>query len=1372
MNHQIKPPPPSIPPTFEPHADKQFHAHSGTVSPSTVIVDKQFTPHKIRTLPPEIEMKIASIPTPDLKRTKDRTFSTSDFFPYTIQSPLSNLFLINSKFFPHFIRAREKFEVPYPKSSDQDDMELVHLESQMVRVPWLKTLNGLYDYIDPYFKPKIRPETDLWKPMSSSVGWMMTDEEITYRKYVYNSLLKQRKALPIKDESRRLPPPDELLQRIPQHFEYNEQHMLRLKEIASQHTERIQLLSTEIRNYGHFMSLTVAEYLARFNLIERLLESVNFLDPSLLLYVYGSFSSYTSLPQSDVDLTLITLDQYKYIRRVQRAIRSLFEIWYGTPPDSTDKARQGGYLSSSVEYQTSDPIRKLIQGITLMENKTARICRICYSPIFAETCRCNPKVAIAIEMAAQGPNGAWMEERNEKKEPRFCSDSGEINMKELLSIQLAPSLQHLLDFSAPLLPPRRVLQYPLTMIKPTIADFIAVKNRSKQIRKYSEKFTYYTRDEKDEQIAQREARDRYMRSLAEYEQKMKENPDPSKPIPPPEQRRANRIQRSYIPSPSFVSELRTRQFDLPPIPHIPDTDFLDRFAQHLEKFNIVSKPELIKTARIPIIKITDKVTGVHCDLGYGTMTGIINTDFLRCLLIIYPEATDLIMILKAFLAKHNLNEPYKGGLGGYALSLLVVSHLQQYSRNFGANYKETPSGQLLLHFFVLYGEMDELPAPPNDEEKFSCEKFGISVRGHGRYLKIPELREQKPELFPLHTNLPIFIEDPLNPSNNTSRSCFNYSLVRDHFRDAYRQLMLPLPPPITPHCFQTTRRHVAESFPAEIRKYTQASMKRREEERRKKEEIEKQKAEQKRREMEEEKKEERNEGNTNDPDIPVSVTPTNAHDPSNPDTPMKPNAVSPTLSLQSELGGDGISIPTHTTIPQFIPSEKGGITRPSVIEDEEKTRHSLFIPSLLGRVVDYSSPLVEYRSNMNRFLENPRFFCDPVLTLKSDTTGFKLQHPMKAALPEALFEKIEQIQNREHPSTSTTTLSTFPAPPENTEAGDKAVPIPDGQMTISQQNQTRQFVSDGRGQEMTKERNDRITVQFSNQASPHQPTQIILSSQTTQQTRQSPAQPTQLTLSNKTIPDRPTSTGNMGRQHHAGDASGFIPSPSQSPSLHFNRQFVADSLYSAQPPLPQSLVTPKTTFADGQPFHDPPGLITSPIPTTSFETSPHYSFHPQHQDSDYLPHRRGQQRVGNDDIRLLQNVLQSSEQAVGGQGGMEGQDGGNEKGGYGSRQDVHMNHQQPLLSTPPATHPKVLGTQQPPTYIQAQNDDASFMSDPSFSALQDQPRNELRMGGEGRRMMGRGRSKGPYGQQGSQQGQSNFQYSSKPHRPNRKNEYH
>ena len=85
----------------------------------------------------------------------------------------------------------------------------------------------------------------------------------------------------------------------------------------------------------------------------------------------------------------------------------------------------------------------------------------------------------------------------------------------------------------------------------------------------------------------------------------------------------------------------------------------------------------------------------------------------------FPHLRQMVIILKYILNCRGLNEVWTGGLGSYALTLLVVNFFQQHPRKTAKESGES-LGVLLLEFFELYGR------------NFNYEQNGIQVRNEGK----------------------------------------------------------------------------------------------------------------------------------------------------------------------------------------------------------------------------------------------------------------------------------------------------------------------------------------------------------------------------------------------------------------------------------------------------------------------------------------------------------------------------------------------------------------------------------------------------------------------------------------------------------------
>lgn len=147
---------------------------------------------------------------------------------------------------------------------------------------------------------------------------------------------------------------------------------------------------------------------------------------------------------------------------------------------------------------------------------------------------------------------------------------------------------------------------------------------------------------------------------------------------------------------------------------------------------------------------------------------------------LFPAFKYLAIVLKYFLRQRYLNEVFNGGLGSYALALMVISHLQHHISNFDKEAAKVVSlGTLLIDFLALYGMY------------FNYVTTGIDVRGRGKYF----IKTDHGNQFEIsrRTGAPVAklhlqVMDPCDPSNNVTKGSYNINSVRNAFRSAFGAL--------------------------------------------------------------------------------------------------------------------------------------------------------------------------------------------------------------------------------------------------------------------------------------------------------------------------------------------------------------------------------------------------------------------------------------------------------------------------------------------------------------------------------------------------------------------------------------------------------
>ena len=114
--------------------------------------------------------------------------------------------------------------------------------------------------------------------------------------------------------------------------------------------------------------------------------------------------------------------------------------------------------------------------------------------------------------------------------------------------------------------------------------------------------------------------------------------------------------------------------------------------------------EVIAKAKVPIIKFVDRLTALKVDVSFENNTGIAANDTFSVWKRQYPATPVLVAVIKQFLMMRGLNEVQFGGLGGFSVTCLVVSLMQNMPRIQARSFiPEENLGEILIEFLDLYG---------------------------------------------------------------------------------------------------------------------------------------------------------------------------------------------------------------------------------------------------------------------------------------------------------------------------------------------------------------------------------------------------------------------------------------------------------------------------------------------------------------------------------------------------------------------------------------------------------------------------------------------------------------------------------------------
>ena len=204
---------------------------------------------------------------------------------------------------------------------------------------------------------------------------------------------------------------------------------------------------------------------------------------------------------------------------------------------------------------------------------------------------------------------------------------------------------------------------------------------------------------------------------------------------------------------------------------------LRALAKSLSRKKLAENIVILSKARVPIVKFEEMESGYKFDISFDVANGPQAAGYVSRLMDSLPPMRHLVLVLKVFLQQRDLNEVYSGGIGSYALLVMVAAFLQTHpSRTkidgFKTRSLETNLGILLIDFFRLYGRL------------LNYSTVGVSCRLGGKYFKkrgSAFYQEQKPSL--------LAVEDPNDPSNDLGKNSYNIGRARIAFDWAYSKLV-------------------------------------------------------------------------------------------------------------------------------------------------------------------------------------------------------------------------------------------------------------------------------------------------------------------------------------------------------------------------------------------------------------------------------------------------------------------------------------------------------------------------------------------------------------------------------------------------------
>jgi DNA polymerase sigma len=135
--------------------------------------------------------------------------------------------------------------------------------------------------------------------------------------------------------------------------------------------------------------------------------------------------------------------------------------------------------------------------------------------------------------------------------------------------------------------------------------------------------------------------------------------------------------------------------------------FIQTLHKQLLSESFVKSSMLIR-GRVPVCRFRT-VTGVQFDVN-TIDDGSGNAQFVRNYIAEFPQMRPICFVLKTMIKTHGMSSGKSGGVPGIGLHYLVVSHLQNYERNFGQNINNVTLGQLMYDCLYFYAHQYDFQA--------------------------------------------------------------------------------------------------------------------------------------------------------------------------------------------------------------------------------------------------------------------------------------------------------------------------------------------------------------------------------------------------------------------------------------------------------------------------------------------------------------------------------------------------------------------------------------------------------------------------------------------------------------------------------------
>ncbi|KAI2805382.1 Non-canonical poly(A) RNA polymerase papd5 [Blomia tropicalis] len=211
-------------------------------------------------------------------------------------------------------------------------------------------------------------------------------------------------------------------------------------------------------------------------------------------------------------------------------------------------------------------------------------------------------------------------------------------------------------------------------------------------------------------------------------------------------------------------------------------------AELLFQDGIIEKHcSLIPNSRIPLLKFYDSVTGLPINITINTPNVMDRAFYIQDEMKHgHPYMIKILYFLKYYLLSKGSNQVFHGGIGSYALTLMVIRYFQEEStkdmiHECSIKYPNTILARLLIGFLQRYSDTEFI------------RNHTISVAGTGNYkpyVPLPDVPYPGNLFLNKKTSI-LKIEDHIEPWRNVSSGSFNSDLILNDFGHLLNMLLNP-----------------------------------------------------------------------------------------------------------------------------------------------------------------------------------------------------------------------------------------------------------------------------------------------------------------------------------------------------------------------------------------------------------------------------------------------------------------------------------------------------------------------------------------------------------------------------------------------------